>query len=167
MDNTSYKALSLTVSVLVIVIAAAGFFGWRYWNEFRMERMERERAETPMNVETTVTPFEDGVLSAPEGFPEEIPVEDENIVQSETSTFADWSAVKRSVMYHSEESIESKHGEYRSFMESSGYSVTETKGENGLVTLTGDKDGENLSVTITLWEEFTRVFITHLDLSVN
>lgn len=166
MENNSNKHLSLKISITVLALAAIVGGGAYYWGNFQKEKAERERAMAPMNAETSVTPFQNGELNTPEGFPESIPLGGV-IVNSSTTNFPDQNAVQRSVMYHSEETVESKKAEYSTYLESADYAVEEVVSENGAVSLNGSKEGEMISITITTWEDFTRVYIAHLSISQN
>lgn len=154
------KVIALIVFIAIVV--AAGFY---YWQWSQRNRSEKARITAPMSLELAETPFVDGVLNPPAGFPSSIPLERDSIVTSTLTNFPDRGATQRSVMYHSKESVEAKRAEYSAYLESNSYTVEQILREDGTVFFSGKKGEETLSIVITIWEEFTRVYVTHVSLS--
>lgn len=162
MENNSNKMRVIKVVgvvVLLAIVVGAGIYAWRLYERKQSEEVRRT---APMSLELTETPFVEGVLNPPAGFPSSIPLESDSIVTSTLTTFPDRGATQRAVMYHSKETTESKYSEYSSYLEAEGYAVEEIKREDGTIFLGGQKEGETISIVINIWEEFTRVYITHL-----
>lgn len=162
--STTKQKLIKAIAILVFIamVVAAGFY---YWQWSQRNRSEKMRMTAPMSLELTETPFVDGVLNAPEGFPSSIPLERDSIVTSTLTNFPDRGATQRSVMYHSKESVEAKRAEYSAYLETNDYTVEQISREDGTIFFSGQKEGETLSIVITIWEEFTRVYVTHVSLS--
>lgn len=148
--------------VLIAIVVGAGFY---YWQWSQRNKSEEVRRTAPMSLELTETPFVEGVLNPPAGFPSSIPLERDSIVTSTLTNFPDRGATQRSVMYHSKEPVETKRAEYSAYLESNGYTVEQISREDGTVFFSGKKGEETLSIVITIWEEFTRVYVTHVSLS--
>lgn len=153
------KYVKTFLSLIFLALLGAGFVWWIKWSK---ERAARFVAERPMNVQVERVTEVEGKFLPPEGFPDSIPLDEDNIVESVRTSYPEQNAVQTSVMYRSTEEKSEKYSEYRTYMEKEGYKLSEG-GETGEVLfLQGTKTGENLSITLSTWEGLTVVQIAHL-----
>lgn len=108
------------------------------------------------------TPTAGGVLPAPAGFPQDIPLEKDKITESATTRYPNQDARQLSVSYRSSRTTVQKYAEYKSYMQQAGYAVTEGPASAPVRAIFGVKAGANLSVAISSSAAGTLVQISYL-----
>ena len=121
-----------------------------------------EQETKPMNVVVENTPVVGGALSAPRGFPQEIPFEQKGLVESAITYFPDQGAQQFSLSYNSSKSVATKYTEYKKYMQKAGYSITEGKSTTSTKSIYGVKAEANLSVVISNVSGKTLVQLSYL-----
>jgi hypothetical protein len=143
--SKSKNMLLLIVAIVMIFIAAYLL-------------PEKYRAiETNQNLSTVVlvenTREIHGVLPVPSGFPKDIPIENQNIVDSSTTYHPIEDIKQFYVSYLSEKGVAEKFNLYREYMIQAGYILSEekskrslsgTKGNSTLYVNLGERDGKTL-----------------------
>jgi len=105
----------------------------------------------------------DGALPTPAGFPEDIPIETGNILESASTKYPDQNAEQLSLSYTSSKTVAEKYTEYKTYMTQASYDVTEGDASSPLKALFGTKTEANLSVVISSSEEgLTLVQLSYL-----
>lgn len=108
------------------------------------------------------TPMVNGVLPIPQGFPEDIPLEDGEIVESSTTYYPDQNAKQLSVSYRSAKTMVEKYAEYKDYMNQAGWSVSEEDTSAQTKILLDVKGKANLSVVINSLDGKTLVELSYL-----
>ena len=132
-----------TVLFLVIIVVTLGIvvghiLSWKLptFND------NTDNLSAVVTVENTL--MVNGILPVPQGFPEDIPLESGEIVESATT-------------YHP-----SQNAEYKDYMNQAGYSLTEEDTSSGARVLFGTKGNVSLSVTIKNADNRTLVELSYL-----
>lgn len=104
-----------------------------------------------------------GDARLPKGFPADIPVEIANIFESYTGEYQNPQATQYAVSYTTSKTVTGAYNLYLSYMTKAGYTFTpEGKDmENGY--LSGNKDGNNLSVFVNTKDTKTSVQISYVE----
>jgi hypothetical protein len=111
----------------------------------------------------------DGVLPLPQGFPRDIPVETEEILESAVAHYPDLPAPQLYLRYSSAKSIAEKYAQYMDYMRRAGYAVTQHSTTSPAKEIVGTKpkEGTNLSVVIRSAGGKTLVDLSYLLRSVS
>lgn len=142
MDHTKKQLLSIVA--LLIFIALLLFFGFN--SRQQTDVGEDYVAEEAVIIEDTVATL--GSLQVPPGFPAQIPVETENLLEGFKVTYLERQLVEFSLKYESSLTPENKWSEYMEYMTSAGYEIDDTGVSNG--RLTGANGSNSLLVGIAL-----------------
>lgn len=151
-------------ALLVLVIGVAGFL--------LMPEPALEDDPAAINVdegETISVELGEGVVGRdrlPAGFPADIPVELEGIVESYARTYPSNDMVQYTVSYHSAESMDVKYEEYDNFMTEASYGFSEDGKDQEHGYLYGTRENDDLSVTVSVISETdaeTLVQVTYID----
>jgi hypothetical protein len=150
-----------TVLFLVIIVATLGIvighiLSWKLptFND------NTDNLSAVVTVENTL--MVNGILPVPQGFPEDIPLESGEIVESATTYYPDQNAKQLSVSYRSAKTMVEKYAEYKDYMNQADYSLTEKDGSSGTKTLSGTKGDNSFSVTIRNADGKTLVELSYL-----
>lgn len=141
----------VTTIIAILLVLGAGYALFRGYGvptkEISPASAENNNGFGMVTVENT--PLVGGVLVAPPGFPQDIPIETGKILDSATTRYPEQNAEQLSVSYQSLKTVAQKFAEYKDYMNRAGYSVTEGDAGAPTRTLFGAKDKAGLSVTIT------------------
>lgn len=150
------KNISIVIIIVLILIAGYTLFG-KYPASKQVDLSNEAAIVMVKN-----TPMVDGVLPVPAEFPQDIPLEPNEILESATTDYPAQDARQLSVSYRSSKTIAQKYSEYKDYMAASGYQLEESDtGEQGK-TIFGTKEGANLSVVISSSEGKTLVQLSYL-----
>lgn len=108
------------------------------------------------------SPMVNGMLSVPAGFPQDVPLEKGSVLESTTIHYPEQNAEQLHVSYQSSRTVAQKFAEYRDYMTTSGYKVTESGSSTSGGVISGTKGGTNLSVVINSSEGGTLVKLSYL-----
>ena len=150
MENSSQTK---TVSALVVIIAVF-VVGYLMLKDDMPEVVVQEETvntaqEQSGEVVIQNTAMVGGSRSLPAGFPEEIPHEDENIIESAVSQYPGHSAKQLSLSYHSTKTVSANYTEFLNYMQKAGYKVTQGNSASPVRALFGTKSDADLSVVIS------------------
>ena len=155
------------VSALVIILLILGA-GFLLLTKYRVS-LNQENLSTSGDVgdeQATVivenTPVINGAISAPAGFPQDIPLETGNLTESATTQYPRENARQLSLSYLSLKTIAQKYAEYKNYMEQTGYQVTEGSTSPSLKTIWGVKENVNLTVVVSGREGGTLIQLSYL-----
>lgn len=151
----STKQIIVSIIVLALV-GTALLMGKNYLDKRKAEKLARE----PMKAELSYTPNVGTTLPPPAGMPSDMPLE-KNLTQSATTNYPDQGAVQSSVEYESNEALGKKYTEYKTYLEKSGYEVTESENADSRA-LFAKREGENITIVLTQRGEKTLVQIAHI-----
>ena len=157
--TTSSKSKTMLVSLIVILIAIIAAVV--LWKRYAERREEYRRATAPMGAEVINTPHSNATLHPPQEFPINIPIERENILESNTTRFPAQGAVQTSVTYKSGMNNEEVKSSYIRYMEENGYVVKESE-VNGTTTVSGERRTSKITVSISPTATTTTVQVSHL-----
>jgi hypothetical protein len=143
------KTVSAIIIVLTILIGAYILFTKYGVPGDLNEEMTENGNQEPMVVEVSDTPMVNGALSAPAGFPQDIPIENNNITESTTTNYPEQNAQQLSLSYQSSQSIESIYTAYMSYLTQSDYEIMEGEADSSVRALFGTRADANLTVAIS------------------
>lgn len=151
-DTGTNTKIIPTVAIILLVLGASYIFYEKY---------------SPSNDGSGVvmvknTPVVNGVLRVPEGFPQDIPLDGEKIIESATTQYPDQDTQQLSVSYQSSGTIAQKYAEYRAYLNQAGYSVTEGETNSLTRSIAGTKEDTVLSVAISNVDGKTLVQLSYL-----
>ena len=118
--------------------------------------------DEPKTVLVENTPMIDGALSLPGGFPQDIPLETGNLIESATTYYPEQNVRQLSLSYWSSRTMTEKYAEYKNYMTTSGYKITEEDTNAPVRAIFGVKEDRNLSVAISSREGKTLVQLSYL-----
>ena len=153
------------ISAVIIIILILGLSYVLYTNyKPAVERspMSDNTKDTSEVVMVENTPMVNGVLSAPTGFPQEIPLESGAIIESATTKYPGGIATQLSASYKSSKTLAQKYTEYKNYMTAAGYQITESGNGSTLKAIFGTDSNVNLSVVISSSIDGTLVQISYL-----
>ena len=156
----------LILAIIVILLVLG--IGYILFARYSVPREENEEVASDLSndqgsmVVVENTPLVNGVLSVPAGFPQDIPLEKADIIESATTDYPDQNAKQLSVSYKSSKTIAQKYSEYKTYMTQAGYSLTEGGTNTPVRAIFGSKVGANLSVAISSSGGKTLVQISYL-----
>ncbi len=161
------QSQKIKISSAVITIVLVLTLGYILFNKYRTPaetslKVSNDTDSQPMKVEVENTQMVSGVLSAPAGFPSDIPLEKENILESVTTNFPENNARQLSVSYQSSRTVAQKYAEYKKYMQDIGYQMTEGEANATVRSIFGTKEGNNLSVAISSADGKTLVQLAYL-----
>lgn len=160
-----------TISTFVIILLILGV-GFLLLTKYRVS-LNQENPPTsggvndePATVLVKNTPVVNGAISAPEGFPRDIPLEKGVILESATTYYPGENVQQLSVSYRSSKTIAQKYTEYKDYMNRTGYDLTEGGASAPVRAIFGTKENTNLSVAISSSEGKTLIQLSYLLKSV-
>jgi hypothetical protein len=109
MNNTKKSFLNVLALVVVVVVV---FVGWRFYDLNRSPKNTFSSENVQLKKQAS---FFSGKSKLPEGFPKEIPIEAESLVQSDVLVYPDRNATLYSVSYTSSKTIEELTEIYKSY----------------------------------------------------
>ena len=151
--------------VIVLVILGVGFLLLtKYHVSLNQENLPTSGHVDDEQVTVVVenTPVVNGALSAPAGFPRDIPLESDNLTESATTQYPRENARQLSLSYLSLKTIAQKYAEYKTYMERTGYQITEGSTSSSLKTIWGAKENVNLAVVVSGRADMTLVQLAYL-----
>lgn len=153
-----------TIVVLLLVLGAGFLLFFKYRSVPNQENLPTpdNTNHEPRTVVVENTPMVNGSFSLPAGFPQDIPIEVGNLIESATTRYPEQNVQQLSISYRSSKTITQKYAEYRNYMTVSGYQITEENGTAQVRAIFGVKEGHNLSVAISSREGKTLVQISYL-----
>src|SRR3989344_4196668 len=116
----------------------------------------------PMVSVVEKTPMSNGVLPAPKGLPQGIPLEGGKILESATTQYPGQNARQLSASYRSSKTVSQKYTEYKNYLLSAGYKITEGSLTAPVRAIFGTKADANLSVAISRSDGTTLVQLSYL-----
>ena len=141
-----------TKSVYILaIILALGFLYMLYDNIGTLSNDGQDgknftSASMVVKVENTLAV--DGVLSAPKGFPQDIPLESQKITDSAVTLYPHEHLKQLSLSYQSVKSMDQKYTEYVGFMRQAGYEIEKEQKLSTKGTISGKKEEAMLSVIL-------------------
>ena len=108
------------------------------------------------------TPLVRGSLTTPPGFPEDIPIEAGQILESATTNYPNSKIEQLSLSYHSSKTVNQKFDDYKKYMQLKGYQITDSSASSPTKALFGTTVDTNLSVAISNSEGKTLVQLSYL-----
>jgi|SRR3989344_1346216 len=156
-QNLKQPALKVEIAILVVVVALA--LAYFLTDGFSNQGPKNVRiVRKNVNAEEII---EKGKL--PKGFPEDLPVEIVNIIESSSTSYMETGATAYSIRYKTDASQEEKYDEYLNYMTKAGYEFGELGKNKEQGVLLGKKGNDALSVTITSEDGATYVQLSVLD----
>ena len=156
------KKLFLALVVVIVVILALYFIGKKYTPPISEVVDLGETESDKLMVVVENTQLVNGVLPPPLGFPTDIPVEEPGILESATTDYPEQGAKQLSLSFTSAKTVAEKYAEYKSYLQRSGYKITETPVSSPVRALFGVKDVANLSVALSRKDGQTLVQLSYL-----
>lgn len=154
-EQASNNTAAMQIPVLaVLVLVIIGVISYLMWSgtmrlPFTQEPRESEMTEEiPAVVEYTQKTAE-GLTPAPAGFPQDIPVEQEQIFESLSITYPGLSVKQLSVSYLTSKEVSEKYAEYRNYLTSAGYWLSEGISDPEMKSVTGVKEDSQLLVVVS------------------
>ena len=147
--NTSnhHKAISLVVIILMFTV---GYMLLKTSTlSSKKESISNNLTEASMRVTVENTMATGGVLSAPQGFPQDIPYENHDISDSSVTHYQYEHLKQLTLNYYSSTSVLQKYAEYLNYMTQSGYEITRQEESPISSLISGNKAGVTLSVDIS------------------
>ena len=157
MENDKHSVK--TILILVAVLVLAGLIIYKQGNGAENEPVSENTAEAPVIEET---PEIGGVLAPPEGFPSEIPLEDNIEIAESMTTHHPELGTLYSVSYESAEGQEEKILEYKEWLAVSGFEIRE-KEKEGVLKIYGERGDGKVFVSVHLLEEGSLVEVSWLE----
>ncbi len=161
-----------TISAIIIILLVFGA-GFLLFLKYRTSSLNQENSPTSggTNGESATvvvknTPMVNGVISVPVGFPQDIPLESDSLIESATTQYPGESIQQLSISYRSSKTITQKYTEYKDYMNQAGYSLTEGNKSAPVRAIFGTKENTNLSVAISSSEGKTLIQLSYLLKSV-
>lgn len=150
--------------VTIVLILGLGYVLLGKYRAPREANQQASRADEARQFAVVVenTPITNGTVIAPEGFPEEIPIETSGILESATTRYPAQNAKQLSINYNSTKTIAQKYAEYKNYMTKAGYNMTEGDANTPVRALFGTKRNANLSVVVSRIEDKTLVQLSYL-----
>ncbi|MDP3763951.1 MAG: hypothetical protein Q8Q92_04970 [bacterium] len=144
-------------AVMILLILGVGFV---LFGKYRNSNGNTNDKSAIVMVENTL--MTGGVLLAPAGFPQEIPLEGGEILESATTQYPEQNTKQLSVSYQSSKTITQKYAEYRDYMTASGYQITKEGAGSPAKIIFGTKNNADLSVVVSSSEGGTLVQLSYL-----
>jgi hypothetical protein len=145
-SSLNIKKILITIVILVVLVFALSL-GRRSQSDQNELTGNLDDSSAIVMVENT--PVVDGVISVPDGFPPDIPLEKDKILESSTTRYPKQSLRQLSVSYQSLEPVAQKYMEYKNYMGLAGYSLKEEEPIAPTKVISGTKGDSNLSVVIS------------------
>lgn len=158
-QGESQKQRTVLLLVIIIAVLAVGYLLSGKYPVFDFDG-NTNNLSAVVTVENT--PMVNGALPLPRGFPQDIPIEDSEIVESSTTYYPAQNADQLSVSYRSTKTIWQKYAEYKDYMNQAGYSLTEGDSNAPVRTISGSKENISLSVIVSSVEGGTLVQLSYL-----
>lgn len=155
-----------TISIVVIVLLVLGA-GYALSTKYRTSNqgdssVSPANDDRPATVVVENTPMVNGTIPAPAGFPQDIPLEKGEILESAITQYPEQNAKQLSLSYQSAKTIAQKYAEYKSYMQQAGYQITEGDASSPVRAIFGTKESANLSVAISSLKKQTLVQLSYL-----
>ncbi len=162
-QSPNVKIISVIIAILLIL--GVGYILIGKYN-VPAKNIPQTSVDNTSNQEPAVivenTPKVDGILSAPAGFPKDIPLENGAVLESATTRYPDQEAQQLSVSYRSSRTVAQKYAEYKAYMTQAGYEITEGATNAPVRAIFGTKSNANLSVAISSSKSVTLVQLSYL-----
>ena len=156
------KIVSVVIVILLVLVAGYVLFGkYRASNQANLPVSGDTDDESAMVVVEN-TPMVNGTLSVPTNFPQEIPIERGEILESALTRYPEQNAQQLSVSYRSLRTVAQKYAEYKSYLNQAGYDITEGGANAPVRAIFGTKEAANLSVFISRADNRTLVQLSYL-----
>lgn len=156
LQSKNIKTVSVIVILLILVV---GYVLFRKYPAPNQENLLTSDSVDDRSATVIVenTPMVNGTFSVPTGFPLDIPLERDGILESATTRYPGQNARQSSISYRSSRTLAQKYTEYRDYMRQAGYQMTEGNTTSPIKNISGApvrnivgaKGSESLSVTIT------------------
>ncbi len=105
-----------------------------------------------------------GANRLPPGFPLDIPVNVDTIQESYSVDYNESGFTQHSLSYTTDDSIEGVYTTYKEYMENDGYDMSDTTlVADSIGSLYGAKDGNDLSVVVSVHSDGTLVNLSYLE----
>jgi hypothetical protein len=163
MEASQNKTIVSTIIIVIILVFGVGYmlFGKD------TPPLQKDTATSPITNNSPVvlvenTPLVNGIVPIPAGFPSDIPLEADKVLESATTHYPNQNASQLSLNYQSSKTIAQKYAEYKAYMEQRGYQMTEDNTSSSVKSIFGIKDDTNLSVVISNTNEKTLVQLSYL-----
>ena len=160
---------TISAVVVILLVLGAGFLLFLKYRTFPNPENSPKSGSTnhePGTVVVENTSMINGTLSLPAGFPQDIPLEKGNLIESATTYYPEQNVRQLSISYQSSRTTTEKYAEYKNYMTASGYEITEEDTNAPVRAIFGVKEDRNLSVAISSREGKTLVQLSYLLKSV-
>ena len=165
-EQTPNKKTILAVIVIVLVLALGYFLFPKYVPDENPTLPEDVNDTAPMKVVVEHTEAVNGILPAPKGFPQDIPIEKLDIIESAITDYPEMNARQLNISYRSKKTVAVKYKEYKDYMTKMGYALSESGTGSTLKAIFGTKEDVNLSVVVSGAEGGSFVQVSYLLKSV-
>jgi hypothetical protein len=158
----------LVALVVVALILAGGWYFVMQPADFDAATEEGGQTDSrPVTHEavevTKVDTAEPGISKLPAGFPSSIPVEQANISESYRVVYSERGVTQYTVSFTSLKSKEALWDSYNDYLKSSGYSIDSSLTAKSQGQISGNKEGDSISVIISLRNGISFVQLNLLD----
>ncbi|GEM_PF-3436030 len=160
---------TISAVIIILLVLGAGFLLFLKYRTLPKSENPPITDSTNRESRTVVvenTPLINGTLSLPAGFPQDIPLERGNLIESATTYYPEQSVRQLSISYWSSRTVTQKYAEYKNYMTASGYEMTEENTSAPVRAIFGVKEGRNLSIAVSSREGKTLVQLSYLLKSV-
>ena len=162
-NTQNTKTVLLVVAILLVLGASYLLLGKeRIPGESSQQVPIPSDNQKPVMVVVKNTPMINGAVSAPVGFPQDVPLENGSLIESATTEYPRENAQQLSLSYQSSKTIAEKYAEYKKYMTASGYKITEGGTNSPVRAIFGTREDANLSVVISRAEGKTLVQLSYL-----
>lgn len=149
--------LKITLGIVILLAVAA-----LLWWQADRNAKARALAERPMAVTTFDVPTQStGGLTRPGNFPRDLPVLSK-LTESSYTRFDQGGATQGSVGFETNKPFEETYRLYKDYLASHEYTVSETRGTEGVRSLAGTKSDANLNVVLSQRGESVYVQLSYL-----
>lgn len=162
MEYSQKIKTSSAIFIIILVLVAGYFLFVRNRDLGKITRPLSNGNEESMKVVVENTPMVNGSLSLPSGFPIDIPIEKGSVLESVTTSYPEQKAKQLSVSYKSAKTVTQKYTEYKDYMKTVGYELSEGNISSPVRAIFGTKKEANLSVAISSAGGKTLVQLSYL-----
>jgi hypothetical protein len=166
--ESSQNTRTALIAIIILIVLVAGYVS------FGKHRSSQEGLfvspsddDSPAIVVVENAIMTNGVLPVPTGFPQDIPIEKEVILESAVTHYPEQNAEQLSLSYQSSKTIAQKYTEYINYIRQAGYDITEEDTSSPMKSIFGIREDANLSVAISRSEGQTLVQLSYLLKSVS
>ena len=163
MEDSQHTKTIFAIIAIILILVAGYFLLIKNKGSLSTKLPGSSGQETkPMKVIVENTPVVNGSLSAPRGFPQEIPFEQKGLIESAITHFPEQGAQQFSLSYNRSKSVATKYAEYKKYMQKASYKITEGNSNTSTKAIYGVKADANLSVVISNVSGKTLVQLSYL-----